>query len=395
MKSIHRRIIWQYIILSAIGNGAGTAIICGTYVSFLRSHGLSNFETNLVNAVYFSSLFIFEIPTGAFADVYGRKKSFIVSKFVLSAGMFIYAASSSILGFVIAEIVGAFGRTFMTGAFQSWMVDSLKHHGYKEDTAKVMASESIARQIASGIGAVAGSLSSAYALSTPWLIAGFGLMCTGVIAWITMEEEYFVPIKTHWRSGLMKMKDTIVTSFRYSKSDKNVRFVLVTNFILIMSVQALNMYWQPVFEKLGTSTNLLGVIFAGIMVFTAIGSLIMRQINTKKNPERTMTITLIMTGAVVILTALCGSFWPAISLFLLHECGRGMIQPLLSGYMHDSIPSSERATISSFCEMSPHIGGVIGLVGSGFVAQTLGIECSWIMSGALLTIGMIMLSQKR
>ena len=173
-----------YLLLKAL-SVFGISFIAAVYVTFLLSKGLNLFEVNLVNAVFFTTLFIFEIPTGAFADVFGRKASFIISCFLFSLGMFIYAASGSFLAFALAEFTSAIGNTFASGAFQAWMVDRLKHHGYKGSLSAVFAKE---QQIHHGVGIGAALLGAYLAdkvfLSLPWIMAGTTIFITPIISLI-------------------------------------------------------------------------------------------------------------------------------------------------------------------------------------------------------------------
>src|SRR6185369_4258736 len=125
---MQRKIIRQYYVLSCLFNGGGMSIISAIYVTFLIHNGLNLFQVNLVNAIFFLTLFLCEIPTGAFADIFGRKTSFVAACGMLCASMFVYGSSHTFFGFVLAEMLGAVGTTFRSGAFQAWLVDSLKHH---------------------------------------------------------------------------------------------------------------------------------------------------------------------------------------------------------------------------------------------------------------------------
>src|SRR5210317_1742003 len=48
---------------------------------------------------------IIEIPTGIFADEYGKKKSIIISKFLIFISFIIFGFAQSFLIFVIAQII--------------------------------------------------------------------------------------------------------------------------------------------------------------------------------------------------------------------------------------------------------------------------------------------------
>ena len=87
---MQKRIISQYYILSCLFNAGGTQVISAIYVTFLIKNGLSLLEVNLVNMSFFLTLFICEIPTGAFADIFGRKKSFVLACVLMCLSMFVY-----------------------------------------------------------------------------------------------------------------------------------------------------------------------------------------------------------------------------------------------------------------------------------------------------------------
>jgi len=116
---MQKKIIYQYYILSCLFSAAGTQIISAIYVTFLIKNGLNLLEVNLVNMTFFLTLFICEIPTGAFADIFGRKTSFVLACGLMGLSMFVYGASHTFVGFIIAEVIGGIAATFKSGAFQA------------------------------------------------------------------------------------------------------------------------------------------------------------------------------------------------------------------------------------------------------------------------------------
>lgn len=116
---MQNKTINQYIVLSALSSVAGLSFQTAIYVTFLMKNGLNLFEVNLVNTCYFITLLVCEIPTGAFADIFGRKASFVLACALMSFSMFIYGCSNTLSGFILAEVTCAIGRTFRNGAFQA------------------------------------------------------------------------------------------------------------------------------------------------------------------------------------------------------------------------------------------------------------------------------------
>jgi MFS family permease len=116
---MQNKIVRQYYVLSLLFSIGGNSLTCAVYVTFLMSNGLNLLQVNLINAVFFFTLFVCEIPTGAYADIFGRKSSFVLACALMSASMFVYGSSHTFVGFIIAEILAAIGGTFRSGAFQA------------------------------------------------------------------------------------------------------------------------------------------------------------------------------------------------------------------------------------------------------------------------------------
>jgi len=384
---MHNKTVKQYYLLSFLTSVGGMQIISAVYATFLMKNGLNLFEVNLVNAVFFTTLFICEIPTGVFADVFGRKSSYVVSAALLSLAMFVYGSSHGIFGFLCAEMIAAVGMTFRTGAFQAWLVDSLKHHGYDGTFNKIFGRASLYNQIGGGIGAIAGAYLSVRNPALPWFMGSAGMAMVTLLVFFTMREEYFVRIPFSWKGGWISMRDTAVSSIRYGSQDKAVRFILVITFVQIYSVQALNMYWQPFFRNLQIKDEHLGFVFTGMMFFIGLGAFIASRINAEGKERKIILGSMVYVGVTVSLASISPTLSVAIAFFLIHESGRGFWTPMSDSYLHQRIPSHERATITSFCGMAPHIGGAIGLVISGAIAQLFGITVAWIVAGVVLTGG--------
>jgi len=275
---MQNKVIRQYLLLSALFNAGGLSIISAIYVTYLMNHGLNLFETNVVNAIYFFTLFICEIPTGAFADIFGRKKSFIVACVLMGISMFVYGSVTTFTGFVIAEVIGAIGSTFKSGAFKAWIVDRLKHHGFEGELSKVFAKGNTVSQIAGGAGAIFGSYIAVINPSLPWFIGGASLLITAIIATLVTKEEYFVPIKFSFKQGLASMKAMTISSFHYAKKDKAVRFILIVTGLQVFAFQALNMYWQPFFKNYGIAERHFGWLFIAMMSGVAFGAFIISKL---------------------------------------------------------------------------------------------------------------------
>jgi len=98
-------------------------------------------------------------------------------------------------------------------------------------------------------------------------------------------------------------------------------------------------------------------------------------------------VSQLLVGLGIILAGAFSSYVLSVALFLGHEIARGAFLPIKDAYLNDNIPSKERATLISFESISHHIGGAVGLLVSGFLAQRVSISFTWIIFGLILIAG--------
>ena len=93
---------------------------------------LSLVQISILFSVLAISTFIFEIPTGAFADLFGRKTStlfaYIMMGLLLPSFIFI---NNFYLLLILFSLWGLFG-TFYSGAREAWTIDNLKYYKREE-----------------------------------------------------------------------------------------------------------------------------------------------------------------------------------------------------------------------------------------------------------------------
>ncbi len=390
---MQKKITIQYYVLSGLLSFCGLSLTSAIYATFLMRHGLSLMEVNLVNGMFFAMLFIFEIPTGAYADIFGRKRAVVLACLLLALAKCIYALSTSFWYFVCAEVVAALAFTFQNGAFQAWFVDSMRHYGHEGSLTKKFARLTLINQGCGAIGALTGSYLFAMGSSIPWWSGAFMLLILAIIANVAMKESYFQKREFSLRAGAGSMWEIAKKSFYYAKVHKPVRFVLVVTFVQIFAVMSLNMYWQPFFQAKGLEPIYFGWLFFGMMSFLALGGFIVSKIDTQGREKQIILVTQMAAGLVVGVVAFVPTLSVALFFFMVHELPRGSWFPVKEGYLQQRIPSEERATISSFCSTAPHIGGAIGLVVSGVIAEYFGISIAWLVSGLVLIGGSLVVAR--
>ncbi len=384
-----------YLVLGSLLKFFYYGLISSTYSVYLQRGGLDLFEINLVNVSFYVTMFLFEIPTGAFADVFGRKLSFVASCFTLATGCAVYGLSSGFWGFIVAEIIAAIGATFSTGAFEAWLVDNLKHEKQTVALKKVFAWSEFWAQGAVVSGTVCGAYLATYNMRIPWLVGGVGSFIVGVLALRYMKEPTFTPKSLGWNSGWQEMKATVKTSVHYGLKNPVIRYIIVVASLQTFVLMTPNMQWSLWFGNYVKTEVGLGYVMAGNVVFMMLGSRLVGKILDNRFSEEMIIVVLqIAMGIAFVVTVLCSGLWGLIP-FYVHQVFRGFWKPVKQAYLHDHIDSKDRATVVSFESIAYHISGALGLLLSGLLAKYFGIQVTWILAGLVLIFGTSLVYWKR
>lgn len=303
--------------------------------------------------------------------------------------MFLYGTSSHFWQFACAEIITALGVTFASGAFEAWLVDTLKHEGNTTPLQKVFGRNEYWRQGSVLLGSLTGSLIAEYDMRVPWMIGGVGELLVAFFAARYMREVYFQKKSFALISGYKEMLRTANTSVRYGLQSPVIRYIMIVAALQTFVFMAPNMQWQIWFGESVPIKGWLGYVMAANMLFMMIGSrLAVKLLAKQRNEEWAIMINQAAMGVLLVCTVVIGNLWGLVP-FLAHQVFRGFWNPLKEAYLHDHIESRDRATIVSFESVMYHMAGAAGLVVSGFLGKQYGILTTWILVGGFLSIGTV------
>jgi DHA3 family tetracycline resistance protein-like MFS transporter len=362
---------------------------------------MSLLEMNSINACFMIFGIFSEIPTGSFADSFSRKKSIVIGYFLISASFLIYFYSYAFWFFVTAEINGAFGNSFVSGAMEAWAIDSLKFHNYGGSLQKVFKHESDFRVAGFGLGGLFGAYLGSIDISYPWLAGSISFLLLGAIFSIVLKEEYFVRHKeengwsekmSHWqafRRGLEEMKKVARDGLAFSWKKRAIFYIMLFGSVYTLVVQAINMQWQLVFKgtfELNIMT--IGWLYLGMSIFMLMGNqLIMKFSQMGQKEECPVILSQIFTLLGISLAAFVPGIYAFSGGMMIHQIGRAMLEPLKKNYINQRIGHGRlRATINSLSSMLVKIGAFIGLTMSGYLAENYSIILAWQVSAAILLV---------
>ncbi|MFW2492002.1 MFS transporter [Clostridium chromiireducens] len=135
-------------------------ITSAIWVLYLSFKGMSLIEIGLLESIYHITGVLFELPTGAIADVYGKKFSIITGRIVSVISSILMITSNSFWGFGLSFILSAASMNLNSGAGEALIYDSLKELGEEERYKKIWGNLAFIMSIGQGIAVLLGGILS-------------------------------------------------------------------------------------------------------------------------------------------------------------------------------------------------------------------------------------------
>lgn len=369
------------------------SLIAATYALFLLSRGLDLFQIMLVNVCFMVANFILEIPTGAYADYFGRKKSIILSNICLIFCLLVYFESTNIYMFIAAEILAALSFTFASGALDAWMVDSLEKKGdfnspVENQAPLIFSHAGIVGKIAMLLGGLVGAYIGSVNLALPFGAGATVALAALLVSIFFIHEDFKSKKVLSLISGLTQIGQVAKDSINYGIRHKVILWLIFSSMLAMFAFQPLNMYWSPRMNELaGNQIWLMGWVWAGIAAFMMVGSFVVKELLKRKKTYVWILITTALFLAIPILISATSNIFAVVLMsFLIYELGRGMLTPAHKAYVNKFIPGEQRATVISFDSMMGKLGAVGGLLALGWIGKNYSIQTAWLVSGLLLLV---------
>lgn len=344
-------------------------------VLYWQSHGLTIQDIFILQVIYSVAVVVLEIPTGYFADRFGHKKSLLLGSVLSTLGFFCYYAFPSYAGFICAEILLALSTSFVSGARDALLYDTLQ----KDDKTTLYT------KYQGRIGTI-GAVSEALAALCAGLIASISSIGTVLlIQWLIMS----VSIPIAWMLREIKSRHEVHTppllKILRGNFKENKRLLYLNIYAGGISAATLVMVWfaQPHWQMLKIDVLYFGYLWMAFNLFVGIGSFIAYKL------EKVLSFR-VLFGTLALLPLL---LYFSIALFstslwvLLIVPGfwllRGVITPIIQDYVQRECQDGERATVLSINAL---VGRLIFSIFSPFVGWIADV---WDLTTAFYASGVI------
>ncbi len=371
----------NFYLLSLIKIAHWFMLVMPIAVLFYQANHLSMHEIFIIQGLYSVSIVVFEIPSGYFADVIGRKKTILLGTLLGVIGFSIYSVSFGFWGFLLAEATLGVGQSMISGADSALLYDSLTDDNNEGSYLKLEGRMISIGNFAEAVAGIIGGLLAVYSLRYPYYGQIF-VSLVAVPASIMLIEPHCS--KTRIDLGWKQIVDVL----RYSFHTDTLRWnILYSSFV---GVTTLTMAWfvQPWFIREKVPTEYYGFLWTALNLIVGLAAMLAYKFEKKWGEK---SVHSMFNFAIII--GFIGAAWTHFTIGIIFITvfyfARGIATPILKNNINKLTPSNIRATVLSIRNFFIRI--LFAIIGPllGYATDNLSLAYALTIAGVIFGIAIV------
>ncbi|MEO1430212.1 MAG: MFS transporter [Cyanobacteria bacterium J06633_8] len=361
-------------------------------IIFYENNGLSFEESLLLKTILSLSIFIFEIPSGYFADIFGRKACLVWGGLFWILGLLFYCFQTGFSAFAIAEILSGLAMSLISGANTALGFDSLVKINQEQSYRHVEGRFGAIAGVAEAICGLVGGLVAARNLVYPFYLQTICILLYFLIALTLVEPNlHQSSINT---SQVDKNKSTR-QAINHREIWQAIRLSLLVNqkvkWLILFSanfgIATFLAVWlsQADMQSRGLAVSSFGFAWAAFHFILSFASFKATSIENIFGTKKVLLGLVFLLGLSYIFLGLINQVWGIIFIALIYF-SRGVRNPLTLNLINQNLPSSIRATVLSINSFMFRLGFVAIAPVVGWITDTYNLDI------ALFLVGFIFIS---
>jgi MFS family permease len=369
-------------------HGLRRALMSGLGLVYFLSFGFSLTSITTLFSISVIIMTFFEFPTGAIADYDSRKKTIMISFFLMAIaffGLFVFK-SFWLLG--ASWILGDIAWTFYSGAGSAWSIDALNLGKQKSKIISLISKGYIFENGGNIIGGLIGLVVIAINFSFVWLFVSVSQIFMLLIVWKYMEERNFKPEKVQ-QGYVMKALIKAKESFNYiiHKKNKQLRVLLLGSIIGNFTFSAFFVCMPLLFTKLlGVTPDKLSGIASLVTAIAILSPFMAEKVTHKFGIRKSMISFVALVSVFVVIFALSKSLILAIASFAVIKVGLAAVSVVEDSAYQHQFDSKLRASLGSTNNIVWALAFAVSVFLTGYAVNFFGIVPTLIVSGCLVMI---------
>lgn len=338
------RTLWLYNIYRAL---CTSHVHAPFFVFVFLARGLSLSQITLLLAIFSGTVIALEVPTGAWADRLGRRRSMGLGALVMSLASVGYFFAPGFATIAICEFLFAAGLTLTSGADSAYLYDQLKAAGRADEYLKREATASAAKYVGLGIAAAGGGvLAFLVSLRSTFLVTAAASFVAFVVTFFfpeaaprTREDRQLAPGPS--------LRDRIGLGLRTIRQNPAIWWAILYSSLIFVLIRVSNTLFQPVVKNQGFNNLGLGLVFAGLNFVASAAALRVGRVNWKRWQGSILWALPVLLAVCYLFVGLLGPLL-AVGLLIGHFVVTGVYSPVVKTLINQEMADSQvRATVLS------------------------------------------------
>lgn len=367
-------------------------ITSAIWVLYLAFRGMSLVEIGILESIYHITGLCLELPSGALADIRGRKFCVVLGRAVDIISCALMIISNSFFGFAISFILSSAAMNLNSGAAEALIFDSLKELGEEKSYKKIWGQLAFVMSIAQGTAVLLGGVLSDVSFLYAYIL-GIIVQTIALLVSFNFNEPTVTCLQGYDNLKVENaFANQVITSINVLKVRKCVLYIILFSALVGSLQTTVFFYSQQYFSNLGYTKTLIAVI-------CGIGSLL-EALSSKyayRLEERLKFKGILLTVSSMNIFALVGlSLFEEYSVFfyILTCITGGVAYAIFSNYVNMGIPSEYRATILSFDSLCFSVFMICVFPLFGFAAEYIGFTITFAITAISYIPAMYFLIKK-
>ena len=356
------------------------------WVLYLAYCGIYLAQIGLLEGIYHATSIVCEIPSGAAADLLGRKRCMILSNICIAVSCVIMLFSKSFGCFAVSFVVQALGNNLNSGSEEALVYDSMKCLGQEEHYMGVYGRINVLIEVAQGLATVAGGVLAEF--SYFWCYAAcvvIAVLALLPVLWMAEPPQCGEAADTAGEGvedaaegtpAQRTTRETVKHHFAVSACilQKDVRIGKIIGFysVVFAAHTLLFFYSQQYFADLGYNKVQISVIMLLVGGASCLGALVSEKMYRWFGKKCLIPETVIIAGAILCYGA--GKADVAAAALMCAGFANAALYPIQSDSLNALIPSEQRATLISVDSMCFSIAMIV-LIGVILLLFLLTVFC--------------------
>lgn len=337
-----------------------------SWVALLAARGFSVFEIGILESIFHVVSMCFEIPSGAVADAFGRKRTMAASEVLMILSILGMLCSDTFWSVAAAIVISALSYNMASGTREALAYDTLKENGQEQEYDRFASMEMVIYRLGSATAVFCAGLALILGYRRAYLL-DLGMRSVCLLLTLGLREPKLK--EKEERNGNAKqdaerkgedskssesvsekLKNCVVESLRFLRSHPETIGIIALNSLIGAVATLLLFFLQARLPVYGLKTGLLGPALFFMSVGAACGAKAITFFR-KKGYKSIAVISIcgVLAAFGILYTKqpylIClGGFLAAFS--------DDFLEVRTDVLLNEKIPSAQRATLISVCSFA-------------------------------------------